>query len=138
VNTKTASSIIRWHRLGRTRTPSVLPGCLAHVIAISSPRLGSVGGDHRPLAARAQQPTGEQSVLWRANRSAGKVEHRGEIYAGEHAAIVDPSVWQEVNAELRAGRRTVRGFLSTASRKRGVTIESFKNGKGERIYRVKK
>jgi uncharacterized protein DUF3489 len=33
---------------------------------------------------------------------------------------------------------SVRGFLSTASRKRGFTIESFKNGRGERIYRVKK
>jgi Protein of unknown function (DUF3489) len=33
---------------------------------------------------------------------------------------------------------SVRGFLSTVSRKRGVTIESFKNGKGERIYRLKK
>jgi len=33
---------------------------------------------------------------------------------------------------------SVRGFLSTASRKRGVRIESLKNGKGERIYRAKK
>jgi hypothetical protein len=33
---------------------------------------------------------------------------------------------------------SVRGFLSTASRKRGVGIESLKNGKGERVYRVKK
>src|SRR5258707_1527547 len=42
---------------------------------------------------------------------AGKVEHRGEIYAGEHAAIVEPSVWQEVNAELLAGRRTGPGAI---------------------------
>ena len=40
---------------------------------------------------------------------AGKVEHRGEIYAGEHASIVDPSVWQEVNTELRMGRRSGTG-----------------------------
>jgi hypothetical protein len=33
---------------------------------------------------------------------------------------------------------SIRGFLSTASRKHRVTIESFKNDKGERIYRVKK
>jgi Protein of unknown function (DUF3489) len=33
---------------------------------------------------------------------------------------------------------SIRGFLSTASRKRGLTIESLKNGKGERVYRVKK
>jgi site-specific DNA recombinase len=36
----------------------------------------------------------------------GKVEHRGTIYAGEHASIVEPTVWEEVNTELRAGRRT--------------------------------
>jgi site-specific DNA recombinase len=37
---------------------------------------------------------------------AGKVEHRGAVYAGEQASIIEHSVWQEVNAELRAGRRT--------------------------------
>jgi site-specific DNA recombinase len=42
---------------------------------------------------------------------AGQVEHRGEIYAGEHAAIVEPSVWQEVSAQLRAGRRTGTGAV---------------------------
>jgi site-specific DNA recombinase len=35
----------------------------------------------------------------------GKVEHKGAVYAGEHAAIVDPEVWEKVNAELRATRR---------------------------------
>jgi hypothetical protein len=35
----------------------------------------------------------------------GKVEHRGAIYVGEHAPIVAPEVWEEVNAELRAGLR---------------------------------
>jgi site-specific DNA recombinase len=38
---------------------------------------------------------------------AGKVEHRGAIYAGEQPSIVESSVWQEVNTELRAGPRTV-------------------------------
>ena len=33
---------------------------------------------------------------------------------------------------------SVRGFLSTASRKRGIRIESSKNGANERIYHVKK
>jgi site-specific DNA recombinase len=32
----------------------------------------------------------------------GKVEHKGVLYAGEHAAIVDAEVWEKVNAELRA------------------------------------
>ena len=42
---------------------------------------------------------------------AGKVEHRGAMYPGEHASIIEPSVWQEVNAELRAGRRTKTGAI---------------------------
>jgi site-specific DNA recombinase len=36
---------------------------------------------------------------------AGKVEHRGTIYPGEQPSIIEPSVWQEVNTELRRGRR---------------------------------
>jgi site-specific DNA recombinase len=36
---------------------------------------------------------------------AGNVEHRGILYKGEHAAIVGVPVWEEVNAELRSGRR---------------------------------
>jgi len=36
---------------------------------------------------------------------AGKVEHRGVMYAGEHAAIIELPVWQQVNDELRIGRR---------------------------------
>ena len=42
---------------------------------------------------------------------AGRVEHRGEIYAGEHKPIIEPSVWQEVNAVLRAGCRTGGGAI---------------------------
>jgi site-specific DNA recombinase len=42
---------------------------------------------------------------------AGKVEHRGAMYAGEHASIIELSVWQEVNDELRAGRRTKAGAM---------------------------
>jgi site-specific DNA recombinase len=37
---------------------------------------------------------------------AGKVAHRGAIYGGEQPSIVESSVWDEVNTELRAGRRT--------------------------------
>jgi site-specific DNA recombinase len=44
---------------------------------------------------------------------AGLVEHRGVMYPGEHASIIEPSVWQKVNAELRAGRRTGAGATRT-------------------------
>src|SRR5712691_10381009 len=59
----------RWHRFGGTRRPSVLSGRLAYVIAIPPRRLGRVDGDHRPLAALAEEQAGEQSVLGSANRS---------------------------------------------------------------------
>ena len=36
----------------------------------------------------------------------GKVEHRGSIYIGEQPSIVEPSVWQKVNTELKSDRRT--------------------------------
>jgi site-specific DNA recombinase len=39
----------------------------------------------------------------------GKVEHRGVMYAGEHASIIDPVVWQEVSTELVGGRRSRTG-----------------------------
>ena len=35
----------------------------------------------------------------------GKIEHKGIIYAGEQAAIIEPEVWEEINTELRAARR---------------------------------
>ena len=36
----------------------------------------------------------------------GKVEHKGTIYPGEQAAIVDPELWEEINTDLRAARRS--------------------------------
>ena len=46
----------------------------------------------------------------------GKVEHRGVMYEGEHAPIVEPSVWQKVNAALRSGRRDGTGARSPSPR----------------------
>jgi site-specific DNA recombinase len=37
---------------------------------------------------------------------AGKVDYRGVIYQGEHAAIVDAELWEAVNAEFLGRRRT--------------------------------
>jgi site-specific DNA recombinase len=42
---------------------------------------------------------------------AGKVEHRGAIYSGEQVSIVEPSMWQVVNEELRGGRRNGAGAI---------------------------
>jgi site-specific DNA recombinase len=35
----------------------------------------------------------------------GQVEHKGTIYPGEQAAIIEPKLWEEINTELRAARR---------------------------------
>ena len=35
----------------------------------------------------------------------GNVEHKGTIYPGEQATIVEPVLWEGINAELRAARR---------------------------------
>jgi hypothetical protein len=32
----------------------------------------------------------------------GQVRHRGEIYPGEHEAIVDRETWEKVHAQLKA------------------------------------
>jgi site-specific DNA recombinase len=45
---------------------------------------------------------------------AGKVEHRGTIYAGEHAPIVDTSLWEELNAEIGARRRQRSDLVRTS------------------------
>jgi hypothetical protein len=49
-----------------------------------------------------------------------------------------PRPLEGVDEDDRVANSYHPGFLSTASRKRGVTIESLKNGKGERVYRVNK
>ena len=37
---------------------------------------------------------------------AGRVDYRGSVYRGEHAAIIDPEVWENVNCEFRSRERT--------------------------------
>src|SRR5579872_4571742 len=36
---------------------------------------------------------------------AGRVEHRGVIYPGEHSAIVDPAVWEAVQMNFRSSKQ---------------------------------
>ena len=59
----------------------------------------------RPHPGRPFNKTSLRRLLTNAIY-AGKVEHRGIIYKGEHPSVLDAKVWQQVNAELRAGRRT--------------------------------
>ena len=76
---------------------------------------------------------------------AGKVLHKGTIYVGEQAPLVEPALWEEINAELSAGRRDranvvytkqnalLAGLLSCASCKHPM-IATY-TAKGARRYR---
>jgi site-specific DNA recombinase len=43
----------------------------------------------------------------------GKVCHKGTLYPGEHPAIVEAGLWEEINTELRAARRGRSGTTRT-------------------------
>src|SRR5439155_4859702 len=53
------------NRFGGTGVPSILPRLLADVVTKPPATLGRVGRDHRPLAALAEQQSGEQRLLVR-------------------------------------------------------------------------
>jgi site-specific DNA recombinase len=78
---------------------------------------------------------------------AGNVEHKGSIYPGEHAAIVEQPVWDEVNAKCRASRRArptarrtkqnplLAGLLvCTSCRLPMIATYTSKNGRRYRYY----
>ena len=44
---------------------------------------------------------------------AGKVAHKGTIYPGEHAPIVEASLWEELNAEIGTRRRQRSDLIRT-------------------------
>ena len=43
----------------------------------------------------------------------GKVCHKSTLYPGEHQPIIEPGLWEEINTELRAGRRGRTGTTRT-------------------------
>ena len=79
--------------------------------------------------AKPKKPVSKTTKERPGSKSAKMLEMLARTNGASLAELMKATEWQA---------HSVRGFLSTASRKRGVTIESFKNGKGERIYRVKK
>jgi hypothetical protein len=52
----------------------------------------------------------------------GNVEHKGTIYPGEQAAIVEPELWEEINTELRTARR---GRSATRRTKQNSLLNGF-------------
>ena len=77
---------------------------------------------------------------------AGRIGHKGKVYNGQHPAIIDPDVWDQVQAKLAIASAKPRGTrrLSTVSPLAGIIFDetgdrltpshSRKNGKRLRYY----
>ena len=81
----------------------------------------------RPAKKAAKSPADKSP---RAESKGTKIlELIGRPKGATLAEIVKATDWQA---------HSVRGFLSTAGKKRGLSIESTKNDAGERVYQIKK
>jgi len=73
---------------------------------------GKKHGGGRWTKSTVRRLLGSQTYL-------GKVEYRGEIYAGEHKAIVDTGVFKKVQTRLEAARADMKG---TARNRHGFLL----------------
>jgi hypothetical protein len=99
----------------------------------ASPKKPTIAKKLAPAAQKAAKGAKpKKSPIAKArpgSKSAKVIELLARTNGVSLAELMKATQWQA---------HSIRGFLSTASRKRGVKIESLKNGKGERVYRVKK
>lgn len=77
---------------------------------------------------------------------AGRIRHKGQVYEGQHPAIIDPAIWDRVQQILIDGAQKVRGSKRNATRSllagklydetgdRLTPSHSRKNGKRLRYY----
>ncbi|WP_299778201.1 recombinase family protein [uncultured Roseobacter sp.] len=77
---------------------------------------------------------------------AGRIRHKGQVYEGQHSAIVDPVIWDKVQQTLKDGAAKARGTKRKAIRSplagklfdetgdRLTPSHSRKNGKRLRYY----
>ncbi len=101
---------------------------------------GVVGKSGRPLGR------GALFHLLRNRVYRGEVVHKGAVYPGEHAAIVDAELWEEVQRRLAAARAATRGvegarvrsplagLLFDASGERLTPTHAVKAGRRYRYY----
>jgi DNA invertase Pin-like site-specific DNA recombinase len=47
---------------------------------------------------------------------AGRIRHKGQVYEGQHPAIIDPEIWDGVQRQLETGAAKARGTKQKASR----------------------
>ena len=78
--------------------------------------------------ARAAKKTTSKPKADRANKKAEVIAMMKRAKGTTLAEIMKATDWQA---------HSVRGFLSTASKKRGIKIESAKNDDGARTYSIK-
>jgi len=77
---------------------------------------------------------------------AGRIRHKGQVYDGQHPAIIDPEVWERVQNVLEGGAARIRGTKRQATQSplagklfdetgdRLTPSHSRKNGKRLRYY----
>ena len=47
---------------------------------------------------------------------AGRIRHKGQVYEGQHPAIIEPAVWEQVQQMLIEGAAKARGMIGKATR----------------------
>ena len=81
----------------------------------------------RETGKKAAKPKGKTAAPRAESKGAKILEMIGRGEGATLAEIMKVSSWQA---------HSVRGFLSTAAKKRGIKIESSKNDSGDRVYRI--
>lgn len=123
-------------------TPATVAEQRAHVAPVKAPykkqtakndarkaRKFGKGAKPKKDASKTANAPKPQAAPRTGSKSANVLALLARTNGASLAELMKATGWQA---------HSVRGFLSTASRKRGIRIESIKNGAGERIYRVKK
>jgi hypothetical protein len=92
------------------------------------------GGKAKPAAKKAAskkaaKPEGKLAAPRAESKGAKILELIGRAKGATLAELMKATGWRP---------HSVRGFISTAGKKRGVTIQSARNESGERVYRVVK
>ena len=96
----------------------------------SAPQARKLAKGAKPKGAKpVKAPRKTHAAPRKESKSAKIFELLARANGATLAELMKATGWQA---------HSVRGFLSTASRKRGAAIESLKKDQGERVYRLKK
>ena len=99
--------------------------------AKGAPKKGKSGKKATPAKKAAKAP-----------KKPAKAKTEGPRVGSKTAQVVamlqrkDGATLAEIMKKMGWQKHTVRGFMAGAMKKAGYTVESFKNDKGERTYRI--